>query len=297
MMLRFYEDLVTAGAAEPLPDIPPLTNHPLNERLKPDRALLDGVLSDYGLSPHPSVLLVFEGETEVFVATQIMPLLGLSPRNPLLRIFALAGIDKDPDLLARYVRPSLRPFNQEAAEFETPPLRIMVVIDAEGRFRSAEAREQRRKQWVRRYHAALPDEFRTDESLAELDQLVTLGTWTATGGDFELAHFAPSTLARALIETHRVPPGSTVESLTSEIMAAKAGGRGLRSVWKAWPDRAGIKMDLWRRLLPRLERRVKGASYERAVRTPMARILLAADDFRRHPRHGVLLRIRSNRPD
>lgn len=291
MLLLFHADLQRAGAAQHLPTIPPRAAHPLNERLNPDRARTDAVLTDYGLSPHPSVLLVFEGLTEVFAATKLMPVLGMSERDPYLRILELGGIDKDPELLAKYIRPSLRRFNAEAAEFETPPLRIVLVMDGDGKAGTRVAREERRQRWIKRYHDAIPTEFQGTGTLADLGEMVVADTWVAAPRDFELAHFAPRTLASALLETNRVPSKYTRSRLEAEIAAARSAGKGLRSVWQSWPHRRGLKMELWHRLLPRLERRLRTADYERATRTPIARVLLGARDLARRPRSGILLRV------
>lgn len=291
MLLQFHADLQHVGVAPPLPTLPPRAPHPLNERLNADRGRTDAVLTDFGLSPHPSVLLVFEGATEVLVATRLMPLLGMSERDPYLRILELGGIDKDPELLAKYVRPSLRRFNEEAAEFETPPLRMVLVMDGDGKAGTPAAREQRRQRWVKRYHDALPSEFHGPATVADLGEMVVAETWTADPRDFELAHFAPRTLAVALLETGFVPSHYTRSRLQAEISVARAAGKGLRTVWRSWPDRRGLKMQLWQRLLPRLERRLRSADYDRATHTPIARVLLGARDLARRPRSGILLRV------
>lgn len=291
MLLVFYGDLVSQGLAPKLPKIPWRSPHPLNERLKPDRARLDPVLTDFGLSPHPSVLLVVEGTTEMFVVSELMGLLGIPQRNSRIRVFELGGLNKDPDLLARYVRPSLRRFSPQAAEFETPPLRIMIVTDAEGDFRTAEQREFQRQRWINQYHAALPPEFQGPVPLAELGQLVSLETWSLTERDFEFAHFAPRTLALALLETRRVPPTYDRDRLIEEITKARRDNKGIRSVWKSWPDRKVLKLELWHRLWPRLRRRLRRADSDHLMRTPIARVLLLADELASRSRRGTLLRL------
>jgi hypothetical protein len=291
MCLRFYEDLAQKGFATPLPEIPWRAPHPLNERLKPDRSRLNAVLTDYGLSPHPSVLLVVEGATEVFVISNVMALLGIPNRDSRIRIVDLGGITKDPDLLARYVRPSLRRFSEDAAAFETPPLQILIVIDADGAFSASGERDKLQARWSRQYHAALPREFQTETTLAELGKRVTVQTWSHTAHDFEFAHFRPATLALALMETGRVPPAYDLDRLRREIVAEREAGRGIRRVWKSW-DRADLKMELWKRLWPRLRRRLRGAPWEKAARVPVARIVLLADDMAHEPRRNMLLRVR-----
>jgi hypothetical protein len=60
LLLLFYEDLVELGGAPPLEQLPPRHQrvwHQLDERLATDRHELDEVLTEFGLSPHPSVVL------------------------------------------------------------------------------------------------------------------------------------------------------------------------------------------------------------------------------------------------
>jgi len=64
ILLRFYEDLVRHGAADLLPEGPANDAGLFDGRYVSDRTRLDRVLRDYGISPHPRVVLVLEGETE-----------------------------------------------------------------------------------------------------------------------------------------------------------------------------------------------------------------------------------------
>lgn len=65
ILLLFYGDLATCSQAEPLPDIPRNSWHPLHERLSYREQTLDEDLMDLGCHPpHPRVVLAVEGETE-----------------------------------------------------------------------------------------------------------------------------------------------------------------------------------------------------------------------------------------
>jgi hypothetical protein len=78
LLLLFYEDLVELGAAPPLEQLPPRHQrvwHQLDERLASDRDELEEVLTEFGLSPHPSVVLGVEGETEELTVGRIIDLL------------------------------------------------------------------------------------------------------------------------------------------------------------------------------------------------------------------------------
>jgi len=93
VLLQFYEDLVERGAAEPLPDLPWRLWHPLFDRIS-DRGGrdLDGELVHLGVSPHPGVVLVIEGETEDCLIPRIFDHLGLRRTPDLIHVLCLSGL-------------------------------------------------------------------------------------------------------------------------------------------------------------------------------------------------------------
>ena len=149
MLLLFYEDLVAKGVAEPLPIIPRLAPHPLRERLQNDREELDAVLMDYGLSPHPSLVLLLEGETELLLVPRVMDEIGISCRPSFIELYSLRGTSGDVVRLASLVAPlSLGEARNDAIELTRPPTRFLTVFDAENEFADAITRENKREQWI-----------------------------------------------------------------------------------------------------------------------------------------------------
>lgn len=86
ILLRFYEDLVQVGAAAPLEEPPKLWWHALKERLHTDRGELDAVLMEFGLSPHPAVVLVLEGATEMKLMPRVMDMLDIPRRESFIKL-------------------------------------------------------------------------------------------------------------------------------------------------------------------------------------------------------------------
>lgn len=83
LLLLFYEDLVAHEAASPLDPVPAMFSHPRLERLSYRRRTLDETLASLGVSPHPSVVLVVEGETEEFMIPRVWERLEVQPQADL----------------------------------------------------------------------------------------------------------------------------------------------------------------------------------------------------------------------
>ena len=59
----------------------------------------------FGLSPQPSLVLIIEGETEEYIVPNVMKLLGIPQYSSFIKKFKIKGVDKDFELLARYIVP------------------------------------------------------------------------------------------------------------------------------------------------------------------------------------------------
>ncbi len=137
LLLRFHDDLIITGL---IPQgVPPgRMDEPHRERLKTDRSELDEVLMDVGLSPHPSLVLALEGETEMIIVPRLMRLLGVKDAPDFIRLFQYGGVEQSFHLLVRYVvAPALGDRLGDPAgdlyPFTRPPAKIMVTADPEGR--------------------------------------------------------------------------------------------------------------------------------------------------------------------
>lgn len=85
VLLLYYDDLVAAGRTNPLPEPPPRTAGPFDGRLKRQRPL-DALLTDFGLSPHPRLVLVVEGPTERLLFPRVMRQVGLRTDDDFISI-------------------------------------------------------------------------------------------------------------------------------------------------------------------------------------------------------------------
>ncbi len=91
MLLLFHEHLASRQAIASLAEPSERFREPMHDRLKPDRSALDRVLSDFGLSPHPGVVLVVEGDSEMALLPRVLEELGIPQGPGLLRLFGAGG--------------------------------------------------------------------------------------------------------------------------------------------------------------------------------------------------------------
>ena len=288
----FVEELAEKGLAEPLPEIPPLATHPLNERLRPVPADLDEILTKYDLSPHPSLVLVLEGTSEMEVVPKAMRSLDIPNRDSFIRLVNRGGITKQLELLARYIVPSLRRFGGDSAERLRPPTRLMVVTDAEPPLTTPAARARLRADLARHVWNALDVAFRTQASFDDIKNLIDVVTWTPRrNSTFEFAHFTDLQIAKSIVDTGRAPAGVDVYSLAKTIDGLRQGGGNLKSTWKNWPSPKPDKPLIWQHLWPVLERRMQSLNPASRRRIPLVRVLELARTKASGPRSNLLLRV------
>jgi len=176
ILLTFYEDLVRVSAAPPFEPIPKLVRGPRDRRLRSDPKQLDAVLMDFGISPHPSLVLVLEGKTEWLLVPRVMDLLGIPRHRSFIEIFNGEGVDTDFGLLAKYIAiPALGEPLRNSVLLTRPPTKFLVVINAEKKFETPGMREDQRKKWARRIHKAVPEQYRTPTLLKEILSLISVG--------------------------------------------------------------------------------------------------------------------------
>lgn len=205
VLLRAHDDLAAAGEAEPLPDITSrLVRHPLQDRLGRASTTgepLDKVLGRFGLSPHPRVLLLVEGETELVHLPQLLAAFGLD-RPDLVRVQQAKGSQVSPQLLARYaISPRLAErFPDGSWQPVATPTALVIAMDPEKLWETEQKRERQRRAicGAIRQEVELKGGTISDE---QLDILVSIHVW----GDltYELANFTDEELADALAKLAR----------------------------------------------------------------------------------------------
>lgn len=296
MLLRFHEALHRAKAAPPLPTRQSRLRDDIDDRLKFDPDELDATLAAYGLSPHPAVLIVAEGQTEMAILPLVMAELGVKRTDSYIKILNAHSENEKHALLATYAAlPRLGPIEHESAEFLRPPTRYLIAVDGDHTYRTQQARDVERDRLVDRLAAELAPEYDTPVARDDLRSLILIEAW-ADGLDFERAHFSDRELADAIMALGTPPAGVYLADVESELAAhrrsALAGhARGLEAIWRGWPhkpSKVALALHLWPTLRARIRRKRSRAGFDRI---PVARVLLLARDLAERPRGHMVMRV------
>lgn len=281
MLMRLRDDLTFGGIAAALPLPPPMAWTPQHDRLNRPMENLDQVLMDYGISPHPALVLPLEGATEMILVARAMDLLHVPRRRSYIELFDIGGNSNDYGLLARYVAvPELgQELRSDLVTLSRPITRIMVVTDPENRLRSQEQREVRRRQILESIFASLPERFRTDRAKSQLDSIVTMDTWT-NDESFEFAHFTNDEIAEAIMRLH-ADSGLSIPAVNpADIDAVRLRRGNLKSILRRYPTLKDRKDKLAEALWPYLERRLDAHVKDGTIESiPLGRILQRAVDL------------------
>ena len=292
MCLRLYEELAASGQAGPLPALSGRWWSPLHDRIGGRRDDLDSVLIDYDLSPHPALLLIVEGWTELSVVPRVMRMLSIPVRDSFIQVVDLGGADKSFEQIARLSAPRLRRSSPSVADMLRPPLRVLIVMDEDGRFSTPAKRAERKREWVEYVWNMLGEDLRTDVAQGEIEQMIEVTTWREGGGDLELAHFSARQLARAHARSGQIPSGRDVAWAELQIAQARARGMSLKKLWKTWPGPRPTKEALWKELWPSLERQIRHeARMGSPESVPICAVLLHARELASGHRRHVMMRV------
>ena len=296
MLLRFHEALHRAKAAPPLPTRQARVRDDLDDRLKLDRDELDSTLAAYGLSPHPAVLIIAEGQTEMAVLPLVMAELGVRRADSYIKVLNAHSENEKHSLLATYTAlPKLGPIEGDTAEFLRPPTRYLIAVDGDHTYRTQQARDVERDRLVERLAEELAPEYDTPAARDDLRSLILIEAW-ADGLDFERAHFSDRELADAIMALGTAPAGTSAADVETLLAAqrhsALAGhARGLEAIWRGWPhqpSKVALAIHLWPTLRTRIRRQRSRGGLDRI---PVARVLLLARDLAERPRGNLVMRI------
>ena len=215
LLLRFYEDLVAAAHAEPLEKSAQGFRGPFDGRVgrRNQTGSLDALLSPFGLSPHPRLVLVCEGETERRLLRRLIPLLGMRLEDEFIRLVDREGVTPNIDALVRFVATPRVELGdrRDYVTLTRPTTRILVVMDPHGSLVSEEGRQGEKDSWIDRIHTALAREYGVPVPRSEVEHLVEVAVWPS-GESFEFAHFTDLELAHAISvvgSVHDVHPWRT----------------------------------------------------------------------------------------
>jgi hypothetical protein len=289
VLLRYYDRLVQARRARALPGPRKHERHPFDTRLKRQGGL-DALLTRFGLSPHPSLVLVVEGDTERLLLPRLMEKFEIRTDRDYIAIENMAGVGRDLSPLASYLAP--RGVADEEGRHLTPssPLtRVLVIADAEVPLKGEAERERRRAAWVDRIALTLPKEHRSDAVRDVLDEFVFVETWNRAGESFEFAHFTDRQLARAIDGLDETAAKPSVTQLTSRVRSIRSRRGSLNPLL----PRKG-KLDLADALWPVLVAKVDRAlARNTETQIPIVRVLDRAIAIaHEYPRRGVVIPLR-----
>ncbi len=223
VLLRAHEDLAAKGHLEPLPNVADLDwRVALHDRLTPrdgEGDSLERALGTLGLSPHPRVLLLVEGETELEHVPRLLAESGLT-KSEQIRVQQCEGSKVNAQLIARYgITPRLgkkikgsQP-GEEIQLLDRTPTALVIAMDAENKFETPAkcADERRNLQNAIREEVA----FQGGEiGQADLDYLVEVRVW---GDDkYELANFTDDELVPAITQLATMQSNPNIKSPTWE---------------------------------------------------------------------------------
>jgi hypothetical protein len=283
LLLRYYEDLATARQARRLPAVPP--NRP-DGRLRSRRSL-DEVLTRFGLSPHPRLVLVVEGDTELLLIPRVMEHFAMKINDDTISIQNAEGVHRDLSALMGFLAPRVAAEATDGhLELTRPATRVLVVFDPEGPAATATGRNKLQKDWIDRILRVFPREYQSDAVREQIALLVEVTTWNSKSESFEFAHFTDPQIASAMLQVpgrHRKRSLAEMSALVAELRAKRANlktaSRGLGKVMLA--------EELW----PILEAKLRRAEARgTADRIPVVGVLDHALDLAQEfPRRGLVI--------
>lgn len=288
MLLRYYDHLAAGRRVKPIKEpSTPWYRGDFDNRLK-RRGGLDRTLTEFGLSPHPSLVLVLEGATEMAIFPRVMQHFGVRRDDDFISIHDAHGVDTDLAPLVSYAIAPRTELEQRGdyLGLHRPICKLLVVIDAENSMATRELREKKRAAWVERLVLTLPAPSRTRSVQAALDRLVFVQTWNRRGESFEFAHFTDRQLAAAIQRIDRRPRAPSITDRLVQIERLRERHGNLEpNMGRA--SKTELADELWPVLEQRLERAVRNKT-ERRV--PIVRVLDRAIELAREvPRRGVVL--------
>ncbi|HCF99514.1 MAG TPA: hypothetical protein DEV93_03110 [Chloroflexi bacterium] len=260
MLYRFYEQLVRDGKAEPSEPLPEYIFDIRQTRLNPADCDVDATLMKYGLSPHPSLVIALEGETELYFVPLVMARMASRQLRSLVRVVNIGGIAKNIDLLTTYVAmPALGRRLSGGAILTRPPTKLMVVYDSEGKARTPKQRADIRRTLLDKLASATRTAYGVTVSRSDLDTLVETRTWSDDGGAFEFVHFSDEELADGILAASRRAVNPDRGELIGKVNETRAARKNLKYAWKDFAGRLPNKSDIAKALWPTLERKLNGA--------------------------------------
>jgi hypothetical protein len=284
ILLGYYERLATAHKAPALAKPTGRFVREYANRLKPT-GKLDRLLMDFGISPHPRLVLVVEGDTELLILPRVMAVLGIRTDREFIAVENARSVDTDLSALVAYaIAPRTEPDEQgRYLRLQRPPTRLLVMMDAEGPYEVPQGRKNQKGKWIERIMLTLPSQHRTTAVEESIRRLVSIDTWDRKGQSFEFAHFTDHELNRAVAEVRR---GRSQPDRTAKIAEIRQAQGNLKKVLGSHTSKLKLAEALWPILERKIERSRKHGTQERL---PVVRALYQAQKMARGPRRGIVI--------
>ena len=290
LLLRYYDHLASARRAPAIPRPSGREPDPFQYRLRPEGDL-DALLMNFGLSPHPRLILVLEGETEMAIFPKVLDYFGIRRNRDFIAIENARGVDRDLSSLVAYaIAPkTVQEDGGRYLRLIAPPTRLLVMMDAEGPYVTDETRKRRRKAWVDRIMLTLLPEHRTSAVRTAVERLVHVATWNSKGESFEFAHFTDRQLARASARLDRRSRQPSPADRLQILGRLRTNHGNLKELLGSTS-----KVDLAEELWPVLEKKISRAQAKKTERRiPVVRAVdLATDLARALPRKNLVMLLR-----
>ncbi len=248
VLLLFYEDLADRNSAPPLPQPSRSAWHPLFERISDQGdEQLDSLLAELGVSPHPGVVLVVEGETEELLVPRVFDHLELRRTPDLIRLLCMRGANANLALVAAaMVAPILGQRRGDSYEMIRPPSSLVIAVDQDHGWDTPEKIDRQRCKILDAIRKVISAQGATVSSEV-LEAFVNVKQWPARC--FEFAHFDDVELAEALRRIHPTCGGLDEPSLIAHIARIRARGLDIKKVWdQTWtpqPSKITLADALW----------------------------------------------------
>lgn len=255
---------------------------------------LESTLTSFGLSPHPSLILVVEGAIDRIAFQQVFGVLGVSDRPDFIQIVDRHGVDQPLSALINHVVvPRLGEVDRGGfIPVDRPLTRMMVVTDPEGPMTTQAQRDAAVRGWTEQVLGAVAAgpkrQAVADRLAADLFQIVT---WNDTGDCFEFAHFTDEEIARAAARHDNRENSKSADDWSAILRSVRATQGSLNNLFK----KAGVqKSRVVAELMPGLTARISAEqdTLWRDSSIPIVRATAAALAFASGlPRGGFGLRL------
>lgn len=270
------------SAVEPVPDLAgALAWTPLHDRLRatyPEPQTLERALHELGLSPHPRVILLVEGETEMEHVPALLAEFGLTQPQQ-VRVIDTKSSSINAQLIARYgITPRVgRKVADNRWFLDASPTALVIAMDPENHFATQADCDAVRKT----LQGAIRAEVRRQDAEItqdELDFLVTIHTW---GTDkYELANFTDDELVPAVTtlatqqNNPRVNLPTWEQDLRAALTAARSAHDDIQMALGRGMHMREDKVALAKLLWPTLQARCEAEYVDNKVSTPVLRVVL-----------------------